>query len=610
MSEEPLDGSPPSPFVSREPPPARSEPESAEPEEVAAGTAMPSAGVGDLPFAAASPPGPPPPARVESAAPPAASARAAETRQVARRAGTVGAATMLSRVLGLARDQIMAILFGAGLATDAFNVAFRIPNLLRDLFAEGAMSSAFVPTFTEYQRRQGDEPAWALGRQLMATLFVVLVVICAVGWIFAPQIVALLAGGFAKVPGKLELTVSMTRVMLPFLPLVALAAAAMGMLNARGVFGIPALAPALLNVGMIAFGLALIPVCRAFHQPPIVAMAFGVVLGGLLQFVVQLPPLHRLGFRLHPEWPSGHPGVQRVATLMVPATVGLAATQINVAVSTVIAASLQQGSVSWLYYAFRLMQLPIGVFGVALATVSMPALSRAAVDRDMDALKRTLQAALRLVLLLTVPAALFLAAMAQPILALLFEHGRFHARDTVMTADALVAYCIGLPAFAAVGILTRTFYALGETKVPVQASFVSVALNLALNLAFVGPLAFLGLQHRGLALAASLTSISNLVQLTFYLRRRIGPVGAGDLLRALARVLAASAIAAGACVLMLVLLGERWHRGPLVEAAVVALGAALMGALTWALLRAFGASDVHVVEDLARGMLRRVGIGR
>ncbi len=517
---------------------------------------------------------------------------------------------MLSRVLGLARDQVMAILFGAGFATDAFNVAFRIPNLLRDLFAEGAMSSAFVPTFTEYHRRQGDEAAWALGRQLMATLFTVLVVICAVGWVFAPQIVTLLAGGFAKVPGKLELTVTMTRVMLPFLPLVALAAAAMGMLNARGVFGIPALAPALLNVGMIAFGLALIPVLKLVHQPPIVAMAVGVVLGGLLQFVVQLPPLHQLGFRATPELPKRHPGVQRVAALMVPATVGLAATQINVAVSTVIAASLQQGSVSWLYYAFRLMQLPIGVFGVALATVSMPALSRAAVDRDMDALKATLQAALRLVLLLTVPAALFLAAMAQPILALLFEHGRFHARDTVMTADALVAYCIGLPAFAAVGILTRTFYALGETKVPVQASFVSVALNLALNLAFVGPLAFLGLQHRGLALAASLTSISNLVQLTFYLRRRIGPVGAGDMLRALGRILAASAIAAGACVLLLVLLGERWHRGPVVEAGVVALGAALMGALTWALLRAFGASDVHVVEDLGRGLLRRVGIGR
>ena len=220
-----------------------------------------------------------------------------EERKVARNAGRVGAATMLSRVLGLVREQVMAVLFGAGFATDAFNVAFRIPNLLRDLFAEGAMSSAFVPTFTEALHRRGEQDAWALGRQLMTVLVAVLFALCAIGWLIAPWLVRAFAAGFAAVPGKLELTVMLTRVMLPFLPLVALAAVAMGMLNARGYFAVPALAPALLNLGMIVFGVALIPVCKTIGQPPILAMASGVVIGGLLQFGFQLPPLFALGFR-------------------------------------------------------------------------------------------------------------------------------------------------------------------------------------------------------------------------------------------------------------------------------------------------------------------------
>src|SRR5438105_6794369 len=226
-----------------------------------------------------------------------------EERQVARRAGMVGAATLLSRVLGLVREQVMASWFGAGFATDAFNVAFRIPNLLRDLFAEGAMSSAFVPTFTEYQEKRGREEAWAFGRQLILTLVSVLVVLCALGAIFAPWLVRAFAPGFDRIPGKLALTVRLTQVMLPFLPLVAAAAACMGMLNANGSFAPPALAPAFLNFLMIAVGLALIPVCRHLGQPPILAMAIGVVVGGLGQFLWQLPPLWKLGFRLRWELP-------------------------------------------------------------------------------------------------------------------------------------------------------------------------------------------------------------------------------------------------------------------------------------------------------------------
>lgn len=529
-----------------------------------------------------------------------------EEHRVARNAGTVGAATLLSRVLGLLREQVMAVLFGAGFATDAFNVAFRIPNLLRDLFAEGAMSASFVPTFTETLHRRGEQEAWALGRQLMSTLLAVLLGLCLVGGLFAPWLVRAFAAGFARIPGKIELTVMLTRVMLPFLPAVALAAAAMGMLNARGRFAIPALAPSLLNLGMIVVGVGLIPVCRALGQPPILAMAIGVLVGGILQFVVQIPSLRGLGFAFRLEVPRNHPGVRRVASLMLPATVGLAATQINLLVSTQIASVLPQGSVSWLWYAFRIMQLPIGVFGVALATVSMPSLSRAAVEQDLRHLKTVLSATLRLVFLLTVPAALWLAVLSGPIVSLLYEHGRFHWADTRETAGALIMYCIGLPAFAAVGVLTRTFYALGETRVPVQASFVSVAVNLALNLLFIGPLSFLGLRHRGLAFATSMTAIGNLVQLAIYLRRRLGLLEGRRILGSALRVFLSAGLMALACAGSLLALHDRWHRGLVVEAAVVATGLVVSLAGGYALMKLLRVEELGVVEGLVRSLVARV----
>jgi putative peptidoglycan lipid II flippase len=530
-----------------------------------------------------------------------------EERRVARHAGVVGAATMLSRVLGLVREQVMATLFGAGFASDAFNVAFRIPNLLRDLFAEGAMSSAFVPTFTSVLQKEGRAAAWAFGRRLMSWLFWVLVAVCLVGGIFAPWIVRAFAPGFANIPGKLELTVFLTRVMLPFLPLVALAAATMGMLNALGRFAVPALAPSALNLGMVIGGLALIPLMARFDQPAVLAMAVGVVIGGLAQFLCQLPSLMREGFRPGIELPRPHPGVARVAALMAPATIGLAATQINLLVSTLIASLLEQGSVSWLWYAFRLMQLPIGVFGVALATVSLPALARAAVDDDLAALKSTLSATLRLVFVLTIPAALWLAVMAQPVIAFLYEHGRFGAGDTHRTADALLMYCVGLPAFAGVGIVTRAFYALGDTRTPVRASFVSVGLNLVLNLLFIGPLRPLGLGHLGLALATSLTSIANLTQLLLALRRRIGPLEGGRILRTALRATVAAALAMAPVAIGLWLIASRWHAGAIAEGLTVAAGFVLALALGWLTMRWLRVEEVATLGSLASGLRRRFG---
>ena len=527
-----------------------------------------------------------------------------EEGRVARNAGVVGAATLFSRVLGLIREQVMATLFGAGLATDAFNVAFRIPNLLRDLFAEGAMSSAFVPTFTEVSRREGDGPAWTLGRQLMVTLLLVLGAVVVIGWVTAPLLVHLYAPGFEAVPGKTDLTVLLTRVMLPFLPAVALAAVAMGMLNARGRFAVPALAPAWLNLAMIVGGLALIPVCHAVGQPPILAMAIGVLLGAIVQFACQIPALAAEGFAFRLEAPRRHPGVQRVAALMAPATIGLAATQLNLFVSTWIASLLPQGSVSWLWYAFRLMQLPIGVFGVALATVSLPALSRAAVDRDHDALRTTLSATLRLVILLTVPAAIWLAVMARPVIALLYEHGRFGLQDTAQTARALEAYCVGLPAFAAVGVLTRAFYALGDTRTPVRASFVSVALAIVLNLLFIGPWRVLGLEHAGLALSTSLTSIVNAAQLAIGLRSRLGRLDATRMLATLLRVALASAIAGLACALGVSAL-HGMPRSWAVELLVVFGGIVVALGIGYGAMKLLRVEELSALEDLLRAMRRR-----
>ncbi len=524
---------------------------------------------------------------------------AGEERRVARAAGMVGGATMVSRVLGLVREQVMAAWFGAGLATDAFNVAFRIPNLLRDLFAEGAMSSAFVPRFMEVQERRGPEAALEFGRRLLGALILLLAVLCIAGGLAAPWLVAVFAPGFASIPGKLELTVALTRIMLPFLPLIAAAAVSMAMLNARGRFLIPALAPALQNALMVGAGLALIPVCVAAGWPAITAMAIGVVIGGLGQLIWQLAPLFSLGFRLRWERPTFDPDVRRVATTMVPATLGLAATQVNLFVSTVLASLLPQGSVSWLWYAFRLMQLPIGVFGVALGTVSLPSLSRAAVAGDMVALKATLSATLRLVLLLTLPAAVLLAVAARAVIALLYQHGRFGPADTGATAAALIMYCVGLPAFAAVGVLTRTFYALGDTRTPVRASFVAVVANLALNLVLMGPLA-----HLGLALATSVTSIVNLAQLAFGLRRKLGDLDGRRVLATLARVSAASlAGGAAAAVALLPWIGMAGLSGRVLS--VASAGVAGVG-VTWAAMKLLRVAELATVEDLARGLLRRM----
>jgi putative peptidoglycan lipid II flippase len=447
---------------------------------------------------------------------------------VARHAGIVSLAVMASRVLGLVRDQVFAIFFGAGLQYDAFLTAFRIPNLLRDLFAEGALSAAFVTTFTHVLQTKGEQEALRLSNRVATLVTLVIVVISLIGWWYAPAIVRVLAPGFYDVPGKAELTIQLTRIMIPFLLLVALAAQAMGMLNARGRFGIPALASAFFNVGSIVGGLLLgFVVGPAIGLSAIEGMAYGTLIGGFLQFAVQWPSLIRAGFSYRPMISISDPGVRQIFSLMGPAIIGTAAVQVNVFVNTNFASSIidpasgsvANGPVSWLSYAFRFMQFPIGVFGVAIATAALPPLSRSSAQADYQEFRQTLAHSLALVFLLCIPSAVGLAVLGRPIIALIFEHGRFTAFDTIQTANALAAYAVGLAGYAAVKVLSPAFYALGDARTPMLISLGSIAVNYVINSLLVGPFG-----HVGLAFSTSAVALVNFLLLALLIRRRVGPL--------------------------------------------------------------------------------------
>lgn len=456
-------------------------------------------------------------------------------------AGVAGSATMASRVLGLAREQVMAHLFGASDQMDAFNVAFRLPNLVRDLFAEGAMSAAFVPTFTRHLQTHGRDAAWRLGRRALTALLLVTGVIAAAGILAAPVMTQYFAGGFASVPGKLELTVRLTRVMFPFLMLVAAAVAMMGMLNALGRFFIPALSPAMFNVASILSALVLVPVMPSWGLDPVMGLAIGVLLGGLGQVLMQWPLLHREGFRFAPDLAPRDPALHEILLLMGPATVGLAATQFNVYVNTVLATSQESGAVSWLNYAFRILYLPVGIFGVSVATAALPMLSRQAAAGDVPALRHTVSHASRLMLMLNIPATFGLVVLAQPIVRLIFERGEFGPSDTVAVAAALVAYSPGLLGYSVVKVLSPTFYAMKDARTPVTISIISVLVNAALNLALVRVMGYVGL-----ALGTAVASLVNAGLLFWLLRRRLDGIDGRRIVSAVGRMTVASAAMAGA----------------------------------------------------------------
>ncbi len=458
-----------------------------------------------------------------------------QTGTIARAAGTVSLAVLASRLLGLIREQVFAGFFGAGFAFDAFVVAFRIPNLLRDLFAEGALSSAFVTVFTDYDQRLGPEQTWQLANSVVFCFTLLLSLVVTAGMWFSPELVRLMAPDFGAVPGKLPLTSLMTRIMFPFLILVSLAALAMGILNTKGKFFVPSLASSFFNLGSVVAGVSLSLAAPRFGVAPIVGMAWGTLVGGILQLLVQMPLLWRVGFRLKWVLALREPGLLRIIKLMLPAVVGLSATQINIFINTFYASSCAQGSVSWLNYAYRLFHLPMGLFGVALMVATLPVVSRHAANRDLAALREALHSSLSLSLLVTLPAACGLIFLAQPIISLIFQHGHFTAADTRQTATALELYALGLAAFAGVKIIVPVYYALDDTRIPVLGSFVTVAANLALI-----HLTLAALQHRAIALSTSLSMILNFLFLAAVLYRKLSGFGVRSLIMNLAKVAGAS----------------------------------------------------------------------
>jgi putative peptidoglycan lipid II flippase len=457
--------------------------------------------------------------------------------RLARSAGLFGVATITSRILGLAREQVMAYYFGAGDANDAYRVASRIPNLVRDLFAEGAMSAAFIPTFTRSLTLQGRERSWHLANSVINALVIVTGAIVLLGIIFAEPLVRLYASDFSEVPGKIELTIYLTRLVFPFLTMVAVAAVLMGMLNSLGHFFVPALSPAMFNVAGIVMALGLIPLAPSLGVQPITIVAAAILVGGIGQLVIQWQPLRREGFRYRPVLDIRNEGLHRVLLLMGPGTIGMAATQINVFVNTVLAAGQGTGAVSRLDFAFRLMYLPIGLFGVSIATAATPAISRMVAEQDFARIRSTLANALGLMFFLNLPAAVGLIVLARPIVSVIYEHGEFTAADTEGTAAALQLYAIGLVGYSVVRIISPTFYALGRSRIPVIVSALSVVVNVALNVSLVRVYGY-----KGLAIGTATTAIVNASLQLLLLRRELHGIDGSRIAGSFARVVVATAI--------------------------------------------------------------------
>jgi putative peptidoglycan lipid II flippase len=454
-------------------------------------------------------------------------------------AGIIGLATMFSRILGFVRDSLNAALFGAGEISDAYFVAFRIPNLLRDLVAEGALSAAFVPSFIRQREQKGDGQAWMLGALMLNALILVMAVVVLLGEALAPGVVSVLAPGFLSRPGQFALCVVLTRWLFPFIAFMALGALFMGMHNARGHYLLPALAPAVMNAVMIASAWGLVPLFGADPRQQIIGWALGSLLGGMLQWLVQVPLAWSQGFRPRWAWPFKDAEVLRVLALMLPAILSNSVLQINQMVNTMFA-SAQPGAVSYLYYGQRLMQLPLGIFGVAIATAVLPTLSSHHAHGDGAAFKNSLLFSLRLSLFITLPATVGLIVLSGPINAALFQGGRFNAADAQAVALASCCYSLCIVTASWSKILTPSFYVLESPRLPVLASLGMVVLNLALNslAALTLPLRY---RYLGLALSAACVSIVNALVLFVLLRRRIGPLGLGRLSRELKRLLLAAA---------------------------------------------------------------------
>jgi putative peptidoglycan lipid II flippase len=517
-----------------------------------------------------------------------------------RAAGIISLAVMCSRLLGLAREQIFAALFGGGRAMDAFTVAFRTPNLLRDLFAEGALSTAFVTVFSRTIARRGDAAAWQLANKVVSLTAMFLTVLALLGMLIAPWLVALFAPGFDA--DKAALTVTLARIMYPFIVLVSLAALVMGLLNAKNVFGMPAMASSFFNLGSIAGGVILgYWLDPHFGPRAVMGLAVGTLIGGALQLAVQLPSLGRVGYHFRADFGWRDAGIRDILRLMGPSVIAASSTQVNVLINSMFASTLGDGPIFWLAIAFRLMQLPLGLFGVALGTVTLPLLARVAALGDLTTFRSELARGMRLAFILTIPATIGLVLLAEPIISVLYQHGRFTAFDAAQAAGALRFYAIGLAGYAALKVLVNAFYALDRRRTPMLISFIAVGVNLLLNWIFTFRL---GWGHRGLAFSTGCVATINFLILYVLMRRQLGTLHTRRMAAMLGKVLLAALVLAAVC-----WAGSHWlladwaHQrflpklGALLTTIVVAAAAYLGMAL---LLR------IGDVDDIAAAVRRRL----
>jgi len=522
-----------------------------------------------------------------------------ENSRVVRAAGVVGVATMLSRIFGFLRDMVVAGFFGAGLTTDAFFVAFRIPNLLRRLLAEGSLTVSFVPVFTEYLKNKTRKEALDLANVTFTVLSIILVVVSLLGVLFSPFIVTIIAPGFSKTPVQYDLAVFLTRLMFPYILLISLVALCMGILNSLRHFAAPALSPVVLNLAMILAALTL----RGFFREPIVALAVGVMAGGILQLAMQWPFLVKMGVRLKPDFRFRHPGVKRIGLLMLPAVFGAAIYQLNVFIGTILASLLPTGSVSYLYYADRIVELPLGVFAIAVGTATLPSFSEQVALGKMDELKRTITFSLRLILFITIPSMVALIALRVPIISVLFQRGAFSAQATLLTAQALLFYAVGLWAFSLVRIVVAAFYSLQDTRSPMKAAIVALVVNVALSVVLMFPL-----KHGGIALATSVASAVNFGLLWVTLRRRVGTILDRAFYGSVGKTAAASLIMWG--VILLIVRLYPWHTSGAFDTRLIHLLLCVAGGVVAFFAAAFFLKSPEIVITLGSLQRRIAGRGK
>ena len=463
-----------------------------------------------------------------------------QNKSIVKHAGYVSIGTTISRIFGFIRDMLVAYLFGAGMVADAFYAAFRIPNLIRRMLGEGSFSVAFIPVFSQYLHTKTKSETQKLINVVFTSLLVITTIITILGVFFAPQLVKFIAWGFTSDPEKLQLTIDLTRLMFPFLIFICLAGVLLALLNTLQSFFIPAIAPANLSFAEIIYVLAIAPLLTPENQ--IKGLAISVIFGGLGHFLMQYPSLKNLGWHLKLDFNFNHPGLKKIFLLMIPSIIGISVDQINTFVDTICASFLGNGSITALYYSNRLMQLPLAIFGLALATVSLPLMSKAVAHKDIDDMKQTLNLSIRFSVIMLIPAAVGLIVLGLPIIKVLFQRGKFDDFASILTNQALICYAFGLPAYAISKIFANTFFSFQDTKTPVKVAFFVMIIHVILCVSLMKVIGV-----GGLALATSICAYINFIILAYKIRNKIGALGITKIIKSLSKALAASIIMGIVC---------------------------------------------------------------